>query len=245
MLEDEFKTLGFNTKTTTVYTTLLQINSGSASEIAKITGLQRTTVYNILDSLCTKQLIGITFKEKSRIYHAEPPEQLIQYFQNLTTSATTMLPILQVLTKQQESHPKIRYYTGLEGIKKVNNEYLKVKSKEYFYIGSMADIEARLGKDYLKNYVNTRIRRKIWSNALRITSGEIDDESYTQSDENFRRVKLLPLSAKSNIGSITLYDGKVSYISTMGENFAITIESREFYNLLKLVWDCLWHSIDN
>ena len=242
MLQKEFNALGFNEKTTKVYTTLLQINSGSASEIAKLTGLQRTTVYNILDSLCAKQLIGITFKEKSRIYHAKPPEQLIQYFQNLSTSATAMLPILQVLTQQQTSHPKIRYYTGIEGLRSVNDDYLKVKSKEYFYIGSMADIEARLGKDYLKNYVNIRIRRKIWSNALRISGGEIDEESYTSSVENFRRVKILPISTKSNVGSITLYDGKISYISTAGENFALTIESRELYNLLKLVWDCLWQA---
>ena len=243
MLQKEFNALGFNEKTATVYTTLLRVNNASASEIAKITGLQRTTVYNILDSLCAKQLIGITFREKSRIYHAEHPEQLIQYFQNLTTSATSMLPLLQVLAKQQTSHPKIRYYTGIEGLRSVNDDYLKVKSKEYFYIGSMADIEARLGKDYLKNYVNTRIRRKIWSNALRIPAGEIDEESYKSSVENFRRVKLLPISAKSNIGSITLYDGKISYISTAGEDFALTIESRELYNLLKLVWDCLWQSI--
>ena len=240
MLQNEFKALGFNEKTTLVYTALLRVNRASASDLAKITGLQRTTVYNILDSLCSKHLAGITFEEKSRIYHAEPPEQLVQYFQELTSSATAMLPILQVMAKQQTSHPKIRYYTGIEGLRSVNDDYLNVKSKEYFYIGSMADIEARLGKDYLKNYVNTRIRRKIWSNALRVSEGEINEESYTSSVENFRRVKILPLSTKFNIGSMTLYDGKVAYISTAGENFALTIESRELYNLLKLVWDCLW-----
>ena len=244
MLQKEFSALGFNEKTTLVYTTLLQINSGSASKIAQITGLERSTVYNILDSLCSKELISISFKEKTRIYHAESPEQLVQYFQNLSTSAASMLPILRVMAQQQNAHPKIRYYTGIEGIRKVNDDYLKVKNREYFYIGSMADIEARLGKDYLKNYVNTRIRRKIWSNALRIYDGEINEESYTSSVENFRRVKFLPISTKSNIGSITLYDGKISYISTAGENFALTIESRELYNLLKLVWDCLWQAAE-
>lgn len=240
MLQKEFENLGFNERTTLVYTALLRVNRASASELAKITGLQRTTVYSILDSLCSKHLAGITFEEKSRVYHAEPPEQLVQYFHDLTSSASSMLPLLQVMAKQQTSHPKIRYYTGLEGLRSVNDDLLSVKNKEYFYIGSMADIEAQLGKEYLKNYVNTRIRRKIWSNALRISEGEINEEFYTSSVENFRRVRFLPLSTKFNIGSLTLYDGKVAYLSTAGENFALTIESQELYNLLKLVWDCLW-----
>ena len=241
MLEKEFNNLGFNEKTTKVYTTLLQASSATASELAKLTGLQRTTVYSILDSLSSKQLVSVSFMEKSRVYHAEPPQQLVQHFQDLTSTANSMLPVLKVLSQQKNSHPKIRYYTGISGLRTVNDEYLKVKSKEYFYIGSMADIEARLGKDYLKNYVSTRIRRKIWSNALRLSDGEVDEESYTSSVENYRRVKFLPISTKSNVGSLTLYDGKIAYISTAGENFAITIESRELYNLLKLVWDSLWY----
>jgi sugar-specific transcriptional regulator TrmB len=240
MLKKDFEELGFNQKTTAVYTTLLRVGSGTAAQIAHESGVQRTTTYDILNSLCEKKLAGITFQEKSRIYYAEPPEQLVQHFQNLSAAANDILPILRVMSEQSKQRPRIKYYEGRTGLHAIHDDFLKTKTKEYFYFGSMANQEEALGREYLEKYIRNRIRKKIWSNALRISGHELNAEYYKSSDENYRRVRLLPITSQDNVGCITLYDGKIAYFSTSGENFGLTIESRELFNLLKMLWDCLW-----
>ena len=58
--------------------------------------------------------------------------------------------------------------------------------------------------------------------------------------QHLRRVRYLPQSISENVAELILYDNKIAVHSTIKENYAVTIESRELFILLKTIWDCLW-----
>ena len=67
-------TLGFSTKEATVYVALLELGTGTVTQIARKAGINRTTGYDILDSLAAKGIVNVTGKEPKQEYAAEPPE---------------------------------------------------------------------------------------------------------------------------------------------------------------------------
>jgi sugar-specific transcriptional regulator TrmB len=223
---------------------MLTLGRGTAAELAASAKLKRTTAYDILEELTAERLVSMTFAGNKRLFVAEPPENLQQLLDRQIYTVDRIMPGLKELFYHNSRRPRIRYFEDVEGIRYVHEELLKVKSREYFYFGSITGFVDALGKDYLESFVRRRISRRIWSNALRIRSHEIDSPYMTPGDENYRRVRYLSRSLGDNVANLTLYDGKIAICSTSHENYAMIIESQEMYTILKLVWDCMWDTAE-
>ncbi|MDD5727332.1 MAG: helix-turn-helix domain-containing protein, partial [Victivallales bacterium] len=233
MLEKEqLQQLGFNARKAEIYLTLLQRGSGSAAELATAAGIKRTTAYDILNELCTEQLASLSFRGKKRLYSAEPPGQLQLMMQQQLQKAEAILPGLRALYNSQLHRPRVRYYEGVDGMKRVHEELLKVKTGEYFYFGSMGGFAESSGKRYLEEFVRRRVRKKIWSNAIRIRNQEIDEPYALGKPENYRRVRYLSKPPELQVANLTLFDGKISISAPTMENYAMVIESQQIFNLL-------------
>ena len=79
MLEKYLQDIGLNEKEAIVYLSLLAVDNSSVLDIAKKTGLNRSTTYVILESLSKKGLVSETNIGKKTHYQAEPPERLETY----------------------------------------------------------------------------------------------------------------------------------------------------------------------
>lgn len=232
--------LGLNEKTVCVYLTLLQSGSGTASDIARQSNIKRTTVYDCLDELAIQQLLEISFKGKRRIYAALDPQTLKARPEKQIDSINNILPELSALFSNNNHKPKVKYYEGVSGIKQVYDEILFFKPEEYFYFGGAKDMIDATGKNYMEDYVEKRIKLGIWSNALRIRSSEVNKDFMNGSDKNLRRVKFIPGSIIENTASVTMYSSKVAITSSCGENYAMVIESREYYQMMMMIWKAMW-----
>ena len=71
-------TLGFSTKEATVYVALLELGTGTVTQIARKAGINRTTGYDILDSLAAKGIVNVTGKEPKQESAAEPPKPVME-----------------------------------------------------------------------------------------------------------------------------------------------------------------------
>ncbi|MBD3360629.1 hypothetical protein GF366_02380 [Candidatus Peregrinibacteria bacterium] len=70
--------IGLSEKETQVYLALLQLEHTTVQWIAKKTNLNRTTIYDILESLQKKGLVRFYVKDKTRYYIAAEPERLTE-----------------------------------------------------------------------------------------------------------------------------------------------------------------------
>ena len=239
-LIEELGNLDLSRRQAKVYLSLLQLGSASAIELAKNTGFKHPTVYDVLDSLKERNLISENNDGKRRRFTAENPENFRERENRRQHSLENALPLLQELYAAGPRRPIVRVYQGIEGIRMVDEELLQVKSKEYFYFGSMQELSNTNDERYLRDYCKRRIERGIWSNSIRNRSSENTADYMQPGPHNLRRVRYLPQSISENVAELILYDGKIAVHSTLKENYAVTIESRELFILLKTIWDCLW-----
>jgi sugar-specific transcriptional regulator TrmB len=70
------ETLGLNKNQSNTYLSLLELGKGTVVEIARYSGVNRTTVYDNLESLRKKELITVGIEYGKRYFYAESPESL-------------------------------------------------------------------------------------------------------------------------------------------------------------------------
>ncbi len=237
---ERLKELGLDGKKAKVYMALLQNRGMSASEIAKTTKLKRPTVYDLLDELMERNLVSAGFAGNVKIFSAEDPEKITADLAGLLEKAEAIMPDLKRLYEQNPGRPRVKYYEGVDGIKTVCEDILNVKAGEYHYFGSLHEMFMSTGWDYQDYYVKRRIKKGIWSNAIRIREKEVDDEFMKSGDKNLRRVRFFPGHIDDDIPALFIYDNKIAIHSGLQENFGMIIESRELSNLMRAVWKCVW-----
>lgn len=81
MINNLLEKLGFSDKEILIYLTLIQRGRLTATEVATITKLKRTTTYSILSSLREKQVIVEDLGAATAVYLPAPTSKLIEFFE--------------------------------------------------------------------------------------------------------------------------------------------------------------------
>ncbi len=237
---EQLNTLGLNGRQAKVYLALLQLGSAGAIEIAKTTGLKHPTVYDVLDVLKEKRLISESFAGGRKLFSAEDPERLRWVEEARSRTLLALLPDLQALYRGGESRPRVRFYEGDKGLQIVDEELLEVKSKEYFYFGSVREMMRSSSENHLAEYYRKRIERGIWSNAIRVRGPEDTFDYMQHGEQHLRRIRYLPEPIFEDAAGLYLYDERIAVLSALKENYAMIIESRELSILLRHIWRYIW-----
>jgi len=239
-LEQILRELGLKEKKATVYLTVLKIGSGTVTEIAASSGVKRPTCYDILEDLISKGLVNQVHKGARRYFSAEDPKVFLENHRKQEEKISEALPHLEAFYNRLSGKPKVRLYEGVEGVRKAEMEILDSTKCEYYYFGSLKSIDSVVGADFLEKHVKERVRRGIWSNALRIKSLEVDLPFMVSDDKYMRRVRYISYPVLGEIVTMTISDTKVFITSSDKECYSLVVESPELVNLMKTVWHSCW-----
>jgi sugar-specific transcriptional regulator TrmB len=134
MLEKYLEEIGLSDKEAALYLALLGFESATPSELSEKTGIKRTTVYVVLETLQKKGLVSEVPKGKISSFQAEPPERLETYVeqQRLRLEETAaklvdLIPVIKGLQREGGEKPIVKFYDGKDGI---------LSMVEDFYIGT-------------------------------------------------------------------------------------------------------------
>ncbi len=129
MLEKFLKNIGLNDKEISIYLELLKVESDSALDLSKKTGILRTSIYPIIESLEEKNLVSRIQKGKKINFQAEAPERIGAYIESQRIKleeqlrlADDFIPQLKSISRQTGEKPIVKIYEGREGIFKANEE---------------------------------------------------------------------------------------------------------------------------
>src|SRR5262249_14930273 len=81
MLERQFSELGFSPKEVAVYLSLAESSRGTAAQVSRRTGIRRTTVYSVLESLTKRGLVSEERSRQVTYYVANQPKALLQQYE--------------------------------------------------------------------------------------------------------------------------------------------------------------------
>jgi hypothetical protein len=192
--------------------------------MARKSGLKRTTVYHILDSLKNRGFLSLAQKGKKTVYIAKDPRSIGEEIKEKEAIFKKTLPELLSITNFLEKKPTIRYFEGLSGIKEVYLDELQYADREIltWWSKSYEIFGAEFFHDF---YMPERIKKKVWSRAI-APEGEYGREYQRHDKEQFRTIKLMPASQDSMELEISLYGKAKISIKSFEEKFALIIESK-------------------
>ncbi len=237
-IEKTLEEFGLEKSKGAVYLAALAVGTGSAQDIARKAGLPRTTAHEVLQNLVALGLVSFVTKGRSRTYTAEHPEKLKKLLQEKERKLDMVLPELASMLNVKGVRPRVHFYEGDAGVRTVFEDTLTVKSKLLLGILSMADLYKVPGKKFMDNYVRERVGAGIRLHVIRSEAKEVEETWPTSTKEN----REMHYASKELVFPMTmyLYDNKVGLIGTEKENFGMIIESPEFYQTQRNLFDVLW-----
>ncbi len=247
MLETILNQLEIQEKSQIVYIHLIRHGSMSARLISQDTGLPRPTTYDALHNLIEVGLVVSRSEDGKSIYSASDPnvlELLIdQRIQNLSTTKKALKTTIPLLKKETESkEPRISFFAGSAGVKKILNDLLWHKDIETYTLWPMNEMIDLLGADYLEWLNKRRVERNIRLKSIRKHGTKISFITYpylANKKENLRELRYAPKNLAFEM-SYWIYADKVTFISTGAHPFGFIVHSDIFAKLQKAHFELLW-----
>jgi len=236
------KTVGLSDREVGVYIALLELGKGTVTQITRKAGINRTTGYDILDSLLAKGIISISGKEPKQEYIAEAPNKIIAYLKEelekgkeKLAQAEKLIPELEIL-HNVAGRPSVRFYEGVEGLRQVYEDTLTSHEPIRGY-ATVDDMHKGL-PNYFPEYYKRRAGKGIAIRAI-VPATDIGKERKAQDAKEKRETALVPVDTFYFHPEINVYDNKVM-IASWREKLGIIIESAEIADAMKKIYELAW-----
>ena len=156
--------IGLTKNQAEVYLEILKHSEQSGGEIAKTLSIDRSFVYNIINSLIDKGLVSHITKGKVRLYNSADPENLLKEIEEKRNKINKVVEELKSLKEQTKTENSVNVYEGKAGLKAYIRDLL---DSDYFETlgggGNLKILEALKYEypHYLKEFNDKKIRGKL------------------------------------------------------------------------------------
>lgn len=242
-IEQILQNIGLNGNRTKTYLALLELKKASVLNLAEKTNILRTTLYDNIRFLKNKGLISEIIEGKKRLFIAESPKNLSNILKTKELELNIIMPELLQKFGLKRYEAKIKFYEGVEGVKKLHDEALNNKEKVLYGLGNMDLLRDYVSESYTSEFIKKRVRLKI-KNKI-VFSG--DKEKY-QKDKLFspiENIRALRIFKVAPVGFemamfIMFFDEKVLFFAKHQENYSFIFESPSFNKTVRSIFNLLW-----
>jgi sugar-specific transcriptional regulator TrmB len=240
-LSKKLTELGLSDKEAEIYIALLKFETAAVKELVIETGLNRSTIYVVLEQLKKSGFASISNKRGVRTYTPASPERLMEAVrektrQNILASETlaALIPELTSIHKSTKFKPQVTVFEGVTGLKKAFEDALINKEKVMRVFSSADDIFRSL-PDYLPFFIQERMKRGI------IMYGIHPDDSSAREmmkrmPNNPDDLTFIPSDKFTFPSDFAVYDNVVAFMSHQPP-YSVKIESKEIAEVAKVLID--------
>lgn len=239
-LQKMLEGIGLDEKESLVYLSCLQLTNATNADIARKTGLNRITNYEVLKRLQKRGMITSFKRCHVTHFRALDPRLLIGQAKERVQFAEESLPELLAVANDLEKKPKISFFEGLEGIKQLYKDSLTAHTNLLTFTNAH-DLYALLG-EYEKKYLAERVQRKIPVLAV-CPDNEDSRAAKKQGPSVIRQVRLVPQEKYALNNEIMIYDNKLAIYSSEDE-IGLLIENKELVETFKNIWHMAWDNAE-
>jgi len=251
MIDKVLIKIGLSDKEARLYLTCLRLGSQTASVIAKYSGINRTTVYDIFDSLIKKGLATKTDKGSAVYFQVLDPKNLISYLERdkneylrkiekQKKEVEDILPAILSVESTATTKPKVQFFEGEKGMREAYDDTL-MSSEPIRAYANVEEMHKGL-PNFFPEYYGNRSKRNISIRAICPDNKDsVERKKYDKKE--LREIKLIPKGKYSFSPELNIYNNKV-LIASWREKMAIIIESEEIADLHKKMYDLLWSKLN-
>lgn len=229
---EKLQEIGLTKLESRIYLTLLDLGPSLAGLITRKSGVHRRTVYDALERLMQKGLVGYIVKNNRKYFEVSNPERLLDMLKEKEEYVKEVLPELKAKYGKTVDKSETLFFRGKNGLKTVFEDQLSVR-KEIFILGA-SSLASEILKYYFHWFDKRRIGKKIKVKLV-----------YNESARKERKIKLAEIryipEDYYNPAAINIYGNRVAIIHWSKENpFVILIKDREiadgYRNYFNLMW---------
>ncbi len=247
MLDRILNELDLSMNAQRVFSDLLDKGPSTARQIAERLAMPRPSIYDNLRLLIDKGLVTERDEENKKIFSIDDiqniPELLQSRIDSLENEKDAFKELLPSLLKKVDFiEPKIKFYSGKEGLRQVMNHIMWHRDITTTLMWPMQEIIRVLGADYLEELNRKRLKRHIAIRGIYPHSTKPDFKKYPflgVSGGHLREIRLAPKDMAWDMG-YWMYADKVAFISSQKESFGFVVHSRDFANLMKTQFEAIW-----
>lgn len=239
----ELEKLGFTGKQSVVYVALLGLGKATAAEIGQKTGINRTSIYDIIGELQGLGLVSLVAHAKKQTYRAESPEKLpvilaaqADRLRDLAKQSEGVASMLQSVVAKSPSKPKIKIYEGESGIKSLYDASLLCRTSIRSFL--TADTVNAFDEEYMQKYFAARARRGIKIQGI-LNDSPASRDYLNQAKELKRDIRLVPQDKMDIVPEVYIYDNTVAIFS-LKERLGVSIESKDIAYAFRKLYDLAW-----
>lgn len=248
VIREYFAKLGFGPEITAIYVALFTRGPQNVSELARSSGVERTHIYRLTETLAASNLVEVELHYKRRVYKAASIANihilLAKKEQELRELRTGFEDIKDMFTQQnQQEATRVQFYNGPEGAKQIFWNETKAKSEVLVILRE--NMQNRTNSSFFERWV-----RRCNENGIKFRGIVNDHFIKTQQEwyvthENERlenwQVRHLPASTFPINHSTLTYDAVVVHSNwSDGEVFGLEVYNKEIAATQRNYFELLW-----
>jgi len=214
--------LGLTEYEAKVYTALVKIRSGTASDIHLVSGIPRSAVYGALNRLEERGAIEVQSSKPMR-YRAVPPETALEKLKNdFIAESENALALLEETYQTQKVEAREEAVWTISGVKNVSDkiiEMIRCTQKDIIFAASYPSFH-EIAKTYpvfenVKGEIINKIEEGV---TVRVTGSRSEGLEEITKDIPGAQIREFPADKSTASGGILIVDGAEVLIAIMSEN---------------------------
>lgn len=250
MLEELLHSIGLSDEEVKMYLHLLHKGASTAGRLAQKMGMARPTVYDTLQRMHDKGVVGKSLKNGVRTFSAEQPRVISQIFTQRIEKLkedhrkfNVLLPYMEQKLGGRLSSPNFQMYEGVEGVQNVLKDMLLYYDLETFAFWPIRSMVEMLSPDFFRWHNKQRIQNNLYTRALWPVKEVVamKEHPYLGAGDAFKReIRVAPTDVHFTMG-YWAYGNRVAFLSSQRESFGFIVESEELVHMLKASFDVIWN----
>lgn len=230
-----------------IFSVLIEKGPSNARMLSERLDIPRPSIYDNLKILISKGLVTERMEENKKVFCVDDikniPLLLQEKIKGLQSEKENIEKILPSLLKQTSFfEPKIRFYSGHEGLQQIMNQAIFHHNTETIIMWPMSEMIKVLGKEFLSDLNIKRIKRNISIRGIWPKDKKVNLKEYPFlgiGAGHLREIRFAPKGMTWDMG-YWMYEDKVAFISSQKEAFGFVVHSRDFCNLIKAQFNAIW-----
>ncbi len=233
---------------------LIKKNNLSVTDISSELKIPKSSIYDSLNELIDKSIVIEYMEGRSKSFGISDLTQLESVYKkkidSLESAHKSFISYIQEnLHKKDDrvglSRPRIKFYYGVEGMRQAFRDTPWVAEyKETYLMWPMVEMVNLLGEEFLIQHGTSRFKHDI---LMQVVQKHTDKEKVPESfkwknhdvEEKLTHIRFAPKNMDWSI-SYWIYGDQVLFAGSGYEKYAFVVYSREFAQLMKLMWQQVW-----
>jgi HTH-type transcriptional regulator, sugar sensing transcriptional regulator len=238
--------IGLTENEAIIYFAMVSLGPASVLKISRSSGVKRTTIYSVIDSLKEKGLVRMELRGFKSLFTAESPEKLKSILEQRKNRLKSHLDDFMEIYNKGGGETLIKIYEGLEATKSVYESLLRdIKSGEDYLIVAGMEKAYAMDKAFFDDLRERRSKLPIRVRILLADPESEESKKVLKFQKNFNmEARALPPETKLTT-NLVITPQRILMHQLEVPIMAIVIENKSTIKMHQEIFELLWKSADS